>query len=62
MYKRLIDLGVDAFCSDYPLEVTQLRDSLMSGKTLDKLELPKAMFGLSTESSAIGSNVTKASG
>ena len=26
MYKRLIDLGVDSFCSDFPLEVTTLRD------------------------------------
>jgi len=56
MYKRLIDLGVDLFCSDWPLEVTKLRDSLMSGIGLNKLKLPKAMVGLTTGSSATGSN------
>lgn len=41
LYRRLIDLGVDAFCSDWPLQVTQLRDALMSGDLdLDKIELP----------------------
>ena len=26
LYQRLIELGVDSFCSDFPLEVTKLRD------------------------------------
>jgi len=34
MYRRLIDLEVDVFCNDWPLEVTKLRDQLMRGKDL----------------------------
>lgn len=26
VYERLIELGVDSFCSDFPLEITRIRD------------------------------------
>lgn len=42
MYKRLIDLGVDSFCSDFPLEVTNLRDQIMQGEKMSNLAVPKA--------------------
>lgn len=58
MYKRLIDLKVDCFCTDFPLEVTQLRDQLMDGNfDMNKLQIPSMVFQSSDASTQISQGV-----
>jgi len=49
VYKRLIVLGVDCFCSDFPLQVTEIRDQIMSklNVEIDRLEVPKGKIDFS---------------
>lgn len=41
VYQRLIDLGVDCFCSDFPLEVSAKRDQLMMEASISSLGAQK---------------------
>lgn len=48
VYRNLIDLGVDSFCSDFPLEIMKLRDQLMV-EAIDLLSVKTGITGEARE-------------
>jgi hypothetical protein len=59
IYKRLIDLKVDCFCSDFPLKITELRDKIIEEKIeLSLLQPPVQISETSTQSAGFSTNLS----